>query len=111
MTVFGKAGTQRVHQMGKSASRLLMIWVDSGFSGESFMMWVMDPYCWLAEVVFRPEQSKGFVFLKKRSVVERTFGWLIGCRRLVRDYERLLETSEAFIYLAMIRMMVRRLAE
>ncbi|MEP1079450.1 transposase, partial [Leptolyngbya sp. PL-A3] len=46
----------------------------------------------------------------KRWVVERTFGWLMGCRRLVRDYEHLSETSETFIYLAMIRIMVRRLA-
>ncbi|MEH1923266.1 transposase, partial [Nostoc sp.] len=45
-----------------------------------------------------------------RWVVERTFGWLMGCRRLVRDYELLPETSETFIYLAMIRIMVRRLA-
>jgi hypothetical protein len=43
-------------------------------------------------------------------VVERTFGWLMGCRRLVRDYELLPATSETFIYLAMIRIMVQRLA-
>ncbi|NJN03880.1 MAG: transposase, partial [Leptolyngbyaceae cyanobacterium RM1_1_2] len=55
------------------------------------------------------EQTKGFVLLKKRWVVERTFGWLMGCRRLVRDYELLPETSETFIYLAMIDM-IRRLA-
>jgi transposase len=61
-------------------------------------------------VVLRPEQSRGFVLLPKRWVVERTFGWLMNCRRLVRDYERLPEVSEAFIYLAMIRIMVRRLA-
>jgi len=73
-------------------------------------MWVMD-YCrWIVEVVRRPEQQKGFVVLPKRWVVERTFGWLMRCRRLVRDYERLPETSETFIYLAMIRIMVKRLA-
>jgi putative transposase len=43
-------------------------------------------------------------------VVERTFGWLNWCRRLSKDYERLPETSETFIYIAMIRIMVRRLA-
>lgn len=43
-------------------------------------------------------------------VVERTFGWLMGCRRLLRDYELLPETSETFIYLASIRIIVRRLA-
>ena len=50
------------------------------------------------------------MLLKKRWVVERTFGWLMGYRRLVRDYELLPETSETFIYIAMIRIMVRRLA-
>jgi len=62
----------------------------------------------VVQVVLRPEQTKGFA--KKRWVVERTFGWLMGCRRLVRDYELLPETEETFIYLAMIRIMVRRLA-
>jgi len=79
-----------------------------GFDGAPFMQWVMDCCYWVVQVVLRPEQTKGFVLLKKRWVVERTFGWLMGCRRLVRDYEGLPETSETFIYLAMIRLMVRR---
>jgi transposase len=70
----------------------------------------MDICRWIVQVVLRPEQTKGFVLLKKRWVVERTLGWLMGCRRLVRDYERQPATSEALIYLAMIRVMVRRLA-
>jgi putative transposase len=74
------------------------------------MQWVMTICRWVVQVVLRPEQSKGCVLLKKRWVVERTFGWLMHCRRWVRDYERLPETSETWIYLAMIRMMVRRLA-
>lgn len=74
------------------------------------MMWVMDTCRWIVEVVLRPKQSKGVVVLKKHWVVECTFGWLMGCRCLVRDYERLPETSETLIYLAMIRIMVRRLA-
>jgi putative transposase len=61
-------------------------------------------------VVLRSDDAKGFVLLPKRWVVERTLGWLMHCRRLVRDYEVLPETSETFIYLAMIRIMVRRLA-
>ena len=80
------------------------------FDGEPFIQWVMDFCRWIVQVVLRPDQTKGFVLLKKRWVVERTFGWLMGCRRLVRDYELLPETSETFIYLAMIRIMVRRLA-
>jgi putative transposase len=106
----GKQVLKKVKQMGQSVSRLHTIWVDGGFSGPDFLMWVMDVCRWIVQVVLRPEQTKGFVLLKKRWVVERTFGWLMGCRRLVRDYELLPETSETFIYIAMIRIMVRRLA-
>jgi len=106
----GKQVLNRVRKMGDKVSRLTTIWTDGGFDGPTFMMWVMDFCRWIVQVVLRPEQTKGFTLLKKRWVVERTFGWLMGCRRLVRDYELLPETSETFIYLAMIRIMVRRLA-
>ena len=97
--------------MGKAVSGLHTIWVDGEFGGEPFMMWVMNVCRWIVQVVLRPEQTKGFVLLKKRWVVERTFGWMMSCRRLVRDYELLPETSKTWIYIAMIRIMVRRLAE
>jgi putative transposase len=106
----GKQVLKRVKQMGQAVSRLTTIWVDGGFDGAPFLIWVMDVCRWIVQVVLRPQQTKGFVLLKKRWVVERTFGWLMGCRRLVRDYELLPETSETFIYLAMIRIMLRRLA-
>lgn len=106
----GKRVLKRVKEMDKAVSRLHTLWVDGGFDGEPFMQWVMHVCRWIVQVVLRPEQAKGFVLLKKRWVVERTFGWLMGSRRLVRDYELLPETSETLIYLAMIRIMVRRLA-
>ena len=62
------------------------------------------------KIVEKQEGQIGFQILPKRWVVERTFGWLIRQRRLARDYERLPETSESFIYIAMIRLMVRRVA-
>jgi putative transposase len=79
----GKRVLKRVKRMGKAVSRLHTIWVDGGFDGEPFMMWVMDVCRWIVQAVLRPEQTKGFVLLKKRWVVERTFGWLMGSRRLV----------------------------
>ena len=106
----GKQVLKRVKKMDKAVSRLHTLWVDAGFDGAPFMQWVMTVCRWVVQVVLRPEQTKGFVLLKKRWVVERTFGWLMGARRLVRDYELLPETSETLIYLAMIRLMVRRLA-
>jgi putative transposase len=53
---------------------------------------------------------QGFVVLPRRWVVERTFAWISQNRRMSKDYERLAATSEAFIYVAMTRLMVRRLA-
>ena len=90
--------------------RLVRIWVDGGFSGAAFVQWVMDTVRLIFEVVLRPDGSKGFVLLPKRWVVERTYGWLHWCRRLNVDYERLPASSEALIHIAMIRLMLRRLA-
>lgn len=68
----GKRVLKQVKQMGKGVSRLHTIWTDGGFDGEAFMIWVMDFCRWIVLVVLRPEQTQGFVLLKKRWVVERT---------------------------------------
>ncbi len=70
----------------------------------------MDSFRWIVWVVLRPEQTKGFALLKKRWVVERTFGWFNWYRRLSKEYERKPTSAEAMIYIAMIRLTVRRLA-
>ncbi|MBW4628898.1 MAG: IS5 family transposase [Brasilonema octagenarum HA4186-MV1] len=106
----GKQVLTKVKHMGADVSRLHTIWVDAGFDGNPFMQWVMDFCRWIVQVVLRPKERKEFVLLPKRWVVERTFGWLAWCRRLNKDYELLPETVETFVYLAMIRIMVRRLA-
>lgn len=106
----GKVVLQRLKEKGTRIARLHTIWVDGGFTGDTFMMWVMDLCHWVVQVVLRPKEHKGFVLLPKRWVIERTFGWLSWCRRLSRDHEGLPETSEMWIYIAMIRIMVRRLA-
>ena len=62
------------------------------------------------EVVERDKGVSGFGVLPKRWIVERTFEWLRGDRRLGKDYERKVQTSETFIEVAMIRLMLRRLA-
>lgn len=66
---------------------------------------------WLLEIVKRSDEVKGFQVLPRRWVVERTFAWLNNYRRLSKDYEQVPETSEAFIYVAMTHLMVRRLAK
>jgi putative transposase len=70
----------------------------------------MDIYSWILEVVLRSDTAKGFEVLPRRWVVERTFGWFNWCRRLSKDYEVLPSTSETMIQVAMIRIMLRRLA-
>jgi transposase len=63
---------------------------------------------WKLEVVKRPEPHC-FVVLPKRWIVERTFAWISRCRRLAKDFERYTRSAVAFIQLAMIRIMLRRL--
>ena len=89
--------------------RLKLIWADHGYSGQ-LVDWVKVTCNWILDIVKRPAGMKGFKVLPHRWVVERTFGWLNKYRRLSKDYECLTDTSEAMIYTAMIRLMVRRLA-
>ena len=96
-------------KMGGGCKKLRRIWVDGSYRGK-LLTWVSE-HCWfLLEPVLRSEEQKGFVLLKRRWVVERTFAWLTQCRRLSKDYERLPVSSEAMIELAMTRLMIRRLA-
>ena len=86
------------------------IWVDGTYRGEDWHKEVKRDYGIELEVSRNPEGVKGFVVQAKRWVVERTFGWSIQARRLAREYEKLAESSEAMMYLTMIRILVRRLA-
>jgi putative transposase len=87
------------------------LWMDGGYRGEDFMHWLMDIFQWIVDIVKRPLESKGFVRLPKRPCRRENIMLMLNwCRRLSKDYERLPETSETFIYIALIRIMVRRLA-
>ena len=116
--------------------RLKHLWLDAGYQGRG-KRWVEEALGLSTEVVRRPPKPipekvgqiwaaewakegkeveweklmppRGFQVLPRRRVVERTFSWLVQNRRLSNDYERLSATSEAFIYAAMSRLMVRRL--
>ena len=91
-----------------SAKRLRLIWVDGGYKAGLFA-WVTERFQFRLRQVLRSCEQKGFCVLPRRWVVERTFAWLNNCRRLSKDYEVLTDTSETFIYLAMTRLMLRRL--
>lgn len=88
--------------------RLKLIWADAGYAGQ-LVDWVQVLAGWLLEIVKRPKDSHGFEVLPRRWVVERTLAWLGRCRRLSKDYEALPETTEAWAYVAMIHLMLRRL--
>jgi putative transposase len=101
------------------------IWADSGYNGKG-ILWVKEntkatleivraPYenfrgYWVAEgAPVPPPPPKGFHLVKHRWVVERTFGWLGRNRQLSKEYDLKMEHSEAWVQLAMIRLMLRRL--
>ncbi len=90
--------------------RLHVIKADEGYQGEDFIHWVLKCYGRIIELVKRPEGSRGFIVQPQRWVVERTLAWLGNYRRLSKDYEVLPETSETFIYMAMVDIMTKRLA-
>jgi transposase len=92
-------------------SWLRLLCVDGGYCGGRFAQWVKTIRPKLAvQVVKRSDAARGFKILPRRWVVERTFGWLMRQRRLVRDYEATETSAEAWIYIAMIRIQLRRLA-
>ncbi len=88
--------------------RLQLIWADGGYAGQ-LIEWVRSLTGWLLQIVKRSDDVKGFKVLPKRWIVERTFGWLNRYRRLSKDYETLVQSSEAQIHLAMINVMIQRL--
>ena len=118
-------------------SRLKHLWLDAGYEGRG-RRWAEEAMGLSVEVVRKPPKPvpedvvkvwarewakegkkidwqslmppRGYVALARRWVVERTFSWLGQNRRMSKDYERLCESAEAFVYAAMIRLMVRRLA-
>ena len=119
--------------------RLSHLWLDGGYRREDKGKdWVEKTLGWSVDLVERPRKPvpkealiawakewakegvavdwqkllppEGFQVLPRRWVVERTFSWIDQNRRIIKDYERLPETAEAFIYVAMSRLMARRLA-
>jgi putative transposase len=85
------------------------VWADGGYAGK-LVEWVNERCGWELEIVKRSDDVKGFKLPPKCWVSERTFGWLNKYRLLSKEYEVLIESSQADIYLAMTHVMVRRLA-
>jgi transposase len=89
---------------------LLKLYADGGYRGPLFRRAVKKILKSVnVEIVKRSDQARGFVVLPKRWVVERTFAWLGRCRRLAKDWENLNRKGLAFLRLASIRLMLRKL--
>jgi putative transposase len=88
--------------------RLKLIWADGAYGGQ-LVGWAYLLGGWLIAVVKRTMNSHSFEVLPRRWVVERTLGWLGRNRRLSKDYEELPESSEAWVHIAMIHLMLKRL--
>ena len=89
--------------------RLELIWADGAYAGHPLSSWAAERGIRI-EVVRREDGQRGFAVQPRRWVVERTFAWLGRSRRLAKDYERRLQSAEAFIKLAVIHLMLQRLA-
>lgn len=89
--------------------RLVLIWADGTYQG-TLIDWALELGEWTIEIMAKDATRPGFQVVPHRWVVERTFAWFGRYRRLSKDYEYLPESSEAMIYLAMIRLMLARLA-
>ena len=89
---------------------LKMLFADGGYQGPEFHKALAKIMLHLeTEIVRRSDQAKGFVVLPRRWVVERTLAWLNRCRRLAKDWENLNRKALAFLRLASIRLMLRKL--
>ncbi len=89
---------------------LLKLYADGGYQGPEFQRALKKTLARVRiEIVKRCDRAKGFVVLPKRWIVERTFAWLGRCRRLAKDFENLNRKALAFLRLASIRLMLRKL--
>jgi putative transposase len=86
------------------------IFADGGYAGEKLRDAMAGHGSWTIEIVRRSDKATGFVVLPRRWVVERTFAWLNRCRRLAKDFERSVESATAFVQIASIRSLIRKIA-
>jgi transposase len=86
------------------------IFADGGYAGPKLRGALQKIGTFTMEIIKRSDSAKGFEVLPRRWVVERTFAWLGRCRRLAKDFERSIESAQAWVFIANIRMLTRRLA-
>ena len=94
---------------GQPTSQIRRLFADNKYHNYGLYEWVEENSGWELSIVRRPKEQKGWVRLPIRWTVERTFAWLGKCRRLSKDRERTVESSESFVRISMIQLMLNRL--
>ena len=85
------------------------VFADGGYAGDKLRNAMVPLGTWTLEIIKRSDTAKGFELLPRRWVVERTFAWLGRCRRLAKDFETTIQSATAWIFIAHIRRLTRRL--
>ena len=99
-----------IAELRQAMPSVVKVWADGGYGGPKLALALAAlPAAPDLEIVPKPDGQQGFAVLPRRWVVERFFGWLGRCRRLAKDYERRLTSSLAWLQLAIIRILIRRL--
>lgn len=97
-------------KLGREAPKLRHVFADGGYAGPKLRDALIGIGRWTIQIVKRSDTAQGFEVLPRRWVVERTFAWLGRCRRLAKDWEKSIESAEAWVLIAHIRCITRRLA-
>lgn len=99
-----------LHNLRRRFPRLQHIFADRVYRGPQLQTAIADCGPWTIEIVERPAGTKGFQLLPRRWVVERSLAWLGRCRRLARDFEATIASATAWVLIANVRLLIRRLA-
>lgn len=86
------------------------IFADGGYAGEKLRLALARIGAWSLEIIKRSDTAKGFVLLPRRWVVERTFAWLNRNRRLAKDFENTIASATAWLFMASVQLLTRRVA-
>jgi putative transposase len=107
----GRAAREVLTALFPVVDTLKKIWADGAYKGEELIQWVKEQFDCVLEVVNKKKTDSGFQVLPRRWVVERTFAWLGRSRRLSKDYERKVTSSEGHVYIASSRLMLRQIGK
>jgi len=97
-------------KLRREAPKLRHMFADGGYAGPKLRDALVSLGRWTLQIVKRSDTAKGFEVLPRRWVVERTFAWLGRCRRLAKDWEKSIESAEAWVLIAHIRRTTRLIA-